>query len=218
LAQQTEFSRDLLDYVRDVSLRDDDILRELRAETADLPMGMAMQVLAEEGQFLALLVALTGARRVVEVGTFTGYSTLCMARALPADGRIITLDISPRWPMIAEPYWRRAGVADRIEVRIGAAAESLAGLAHEPGVVDMVFVDADKTGYRGYYETALELIRPGGLVVLDNTAWNGRVLDQHATDEDTTAVRVLNAALRDDERVDLVMLPFADGITLARKR
>jgi O-methyltransferase len=218
LAQQTEFSKDLLDYVRAVSLREDDILRELRAETADLPMGMAMQVLAEEGQFLALLVALTGARRVVEVGTFTGYSTLCMARALPADGRIVTLDISPKWPMIAEPYWRRAGVADRIEVRIGAAQESLAALADESGVVDLVFIDADKAGYHDYYETALELLRPGGLVVLDNTGWNGRVIDPDANDVDTVAVRALNIALRDDQRVDLVMLPFADGITLARKR
>ncbi|GAA1312900.1 O-methyltransferase [Saccharothrix xinjiangensis] len=218
MAQQTEFSPELLDYVRAVSLREDELLRELREETARLPMGEAMQVMAEEGQFLAVLVALTGARTVVEVGTFTGYSTLCLARALPAGGRVVTLDLSPRWPMIAEPFWRRAGVADRIEVRIGDAVDSLTALAAEADPVDLVFVDADKANYVAYYEKSLELLRPGGLLVLDNTVFFGRVLDEGARDADTRAVRELNAALRDDQRVDLVMLPFADGITLARKR
>lgn len=218
MAQQTEFSPELLDYVRAVSLREDEILRELREETAQLPMGEAMQVMAEEGQFLAVLVGLTGARTVVEVGTFTGYSTLCLARALPPGGRVVTLDLSPKWPMIAEPFWRRAGVADRIEVRIGDAVDSLTALAAEADPVDLVFVDADKANYRVYYEKALKLLRPGGLLVLDNTVFFGRVLDEDPADADTRAVRELNAALRDDRRVDLVMLPFADGITLARKR
>lgn len=220
MAQQTEFSPALLDYVRAVSLRDDEILGELRRETADLPMGQAMQVMAEEGQFLALLVALTAARTVVEVGTFTGYSTLCMARSLPADGRLVTIDISEKWPMIARPYWERAGVADRIEVRIGTADELLTELVTElgPGTADLVFVDADKAGYLAYYEKALRLVRPGGLIVLDNTVFFGRVLVEDAQDADTVAVREMNAFLRDDDRVDLAMLSLADGITLARKR
>jgi O-methyltransferase len=220
MAQQTEFSPALLDYVRTVSLRDDELLSELRQKTAQLPMGQAMQVMAEEGQFLALLVALIGARTIVEIGTFTGYSTLCMARALPADGRLVTVDISEKWPMIAEPYWERARVADRIEVRIGAATEVLAALVTELGLggADLVFVDANKADYPVYYENALRLVRPGGLIVLDNTVFSGRVIDEDARDADTVAVHELNAALLDDDRVDLAMLPMADGLTLARKK
>ncbi|SDY18440.1 O-methyltransferase [Saccharopolyspora shandongensis] len=220
MAQQTEFSPALLDYVRTVSLRDDEILSDLRKETVELPMGRAMQVMAEEAQFLALLVALIGARTVVEVGTFTGYSTLCMARALPTGGRLITVDISEKWPMIAKPYWQRAGVADRIDVRIGAATDVLTTLATElaPAGADLIFVDADKAGYPAYYEKALQLARPGGLIAIDNTVFFGRVVDEHASDADTVAVRELNAALLEDDRVDLAMLSMADGLTLARKR
>ncbi|MDT0612246.1 O-methyltransferase [Streptomyces lancefieldiae] len=220
MAQQTDFSPALLDYVRTVSLRDDEILSDLRRETAELPMGLAMQVMAEEAQFLALLVGLSGARTVVEIGTFTGYSTLCMARALPTDGRLITVDISARWPMIAEPYWKRAGVAERIESRVGPAADVLTTLLTDlgPDGADLVFIDADKAGYPLYYEKALRLVRPGGLVVLDNTVFFGRVLDESAHDADTAAVRELNAALLHDDRVDLAMLSMADGLTLARKR
>ncbi|WP_394617127.1 O-methyltransferase [Lentzea sp. JNUCC 0626] len=219
MAQQTEFSPALLDYVRAVSLRDDDILAELRRETVELPMGQAMQIMAEEGQFLAFLVALTQAKTVVEVGTFTGYSTLCMARALPAGGRLITMDISEKWPMIAAPYWERAGVSELIEVRVGPAEELLAQMVEQDGAgtVDLVFVDADKAGYRGYYEHALRLVRPGGLIVLDNTVFFGRVIDDGVHDEDTVAVRELNSFLLKDDRVELAMLPMADGITLARK-
>ncbi|MEU5848475.1 O-methyltransferase [Saccharopolyspora shandongensis] len=220
MAQQTEFSPALLDYVRAVSLRDDEILSDLRKETVELPMGRAMQVMAEEAQFLALLVALIGARTVVEVGTFTGYSTLCMARALPTGGRLITVDISEKWPMIAKPYWQRAGVADRIDVRIGAATDVLTTLATElaPAGADLIFVDADKAGYPAYYEKALQLARPGGLIAIDNTVFFGRVVDENASDADTAAVRELNAALLEDDRVDLAMLSMADGLTLARKR
>ncbi|MGI5499110.1 O-methyltransferase [Lentzea sp. CA-135723] len=220
MAQQTEFTPALLDYVRAVSLRDDDILEELRQETADLPMGQAMQIMAEEGQFLGLLVGLTQARTVVEVGTFTGYSTLCMARALPPGGRLVTLDISEKWPMIAEPHWERAGVSDRIEVRIGMAEQLLADLVEQngPDTVDLVFVDADKASYQAYYEHALRLVRPGGLIVLDNMVFFGRVIDDDLQDEDTVAVRELNSFLLDDERVELALLPMADGITLARKK
>ena len=220
MAQQTDFSPALLEYVRAVSLREDEILSELRRETEQLPMGQAMQVMAEEGQFLSLLVRLVAARTVVEVGTFTGYSTLCMARALPPEGRLITLDITDRWPAIARPYWERAEVAGLIDVRIGPASSTLETLEGElgAGTVDLVFIDADKAGYLGYYENALRLVRPGGLIVLDNTVFFGRVIDERATDTDTEAIRKLNEILRDDDRVDLAMLSLADGITLAIRR
>lgn len=220
MAGQTELSPQLLDYVREVSLREDAVLRELREETAQYPMGTAMQVMPEEGQLLAVLVRLTGASRVLEVGTFTGYSTLCMARALPPTGRLVTCDISDRWPAIGAPYWKRAGVADRIEVRIGDARDILAGLLADGAAdtVDLVFVDADKTGYRDYYEASLRLVRPGGLLVLDNTVLFGQVVDPAAQDADTLAIRQLNDFLHGDDRVDLAMLPMADGITLARRR
>ena len=220
MAGQTELSPELLAYVRDVSLREDAVLRELREETAQYPMGTAMPVMAEEGQLLGFLVRLLGARRVLEIGTFTGYSTLCMARALPPGGRLVTCDISDRWPAIGTPYWERAGVADRIEVRIGDARDTLAGMLADgaAGTVDLVFVDADKVAYRAYYEASLRLLRPGGLLVLDNTVLFGQVVDPAVQDPDTVAVRDLNAFLRGDDRVDLAMLTMADGITLARRR
>ncbi|MEU7804762.1 class I SAM-dependent methyltransferase [Micromonospora arborensis] len=220
MATQIALTSELDAYVRDASLRDDPILRELREVTAELPAGRAMQVSAEEGQLLALLVSLTGATSVLEVGTYTGYSTLCMARALPADGEMITCDITRKWPSIGEEYWRRAGVSDRISVRIGDAAETLAGLVAERGAesFDLVFIDADKTGYPDYYERALTLVRSGGLIIIDNTLFFGRVVDPAAQDPDTVAIRALNTALSDDPRVDITLLTMADGITLARKR
>ncbi|PZH08633.1 SAM-dependent methyltransferase [Streptomyces sp. NTH33] len=220
MADQLGSSERLLSYVRDVSLRDDEILRDLREFTAALPMGRAMQVMAEEGQFLGFLTGLIGARNVVEIGTFTGYSTLCMARAIPPDGRLITCDISDKWPAIAREYWTRAGVADRIDVQIGEATETLAKLVAESGAdtLDLVFIDADKVNYRRYYELALELVRPGGLIAVDNTLFFGRVVDASAQDRDTLAIRELNLLLRDDDRVEISLLPMADGITLARKK
>jgi O-methyltransferase len=219
MAHQTDASAELLDYVRQVSLRDDDLLRELREATADLPAGTAMQVMAEEGQLLALLVGLTGAQKVLEIGTFTGYSTLCLARGLPAGGQLVTCDIEDRWPTIGAEYWKRAGVQDRIELRIGAATDTLAELLAErgPGSFDLVFIDADKSNYPRYYQDSLELVRPGGLIVVDNTLFFGRVADPAAQDPDTLGVRELNALLRDDPRVELSLLVMADGITLARK-
>ncbi|MEU8814264.1 class I SAM-dependent methyltransferase [Actinoplanes sp. NPDC048796] len=220
MADHLTLTPDLLDYVRRTSLRDDDVLRELREVTAELPAGRALQVAAEEGQLLALLVALTGARTVLEIGTYTGYSALCMARALPPGGVVVTCDITARWPAVGRPFWERAGVADRIDLRIGDARETLAGLAAErgPGGIDLAFIDADKTGYREYYEAVLPLLRPGGLIVLDNTLFFGRVADPTATDADTEAIRELNEVLHGDDRVDLSLLATADGITLARKR
>ncbi|MEV8515462.1 class I SAM-dependent methyltransferase [Dactylosporangium sp. NPDC051484] len=184
-----------------------------------MPGGRAMQVLAEEGQLLGLLAGLVNARAVLEIGTFTGYSTLCLARALPPEGRVVTCDVTDRWPAIGAPYWRRAGVADRIDLRVADAAETLEKILVEegPGVFDLVFVDADKVNYRRYYELSIALVRPGGLIVVDNTLFFGRVVDPHAQDPDTEGVRELNAVLRDDDRVELSMLAVADGITLARR-
>ncbi|APY84751.1 methyltransferase domain-containing protein [Streptomyces alfalfae] len=220
MAGQLAVDEPLLDYVRQMSLRDDDVLRELRAETAGMPMLQAMLVLPEEAQLLALLVRVTGARRVLEVGTFTGYSSLCMARALPPGGKVVTCDISERWTAVARRYWERAGVADLIDLRLGDAAETLDDLdaRHGPGSFDLAFLDADKAHYVRYYEQALALVRPGGLLVLDNTLFFGKVVDPAAQDPDTLAIRELNALLRDDERVDISMLAVADGLTLVHKK
>ncbi|MFE2727300.1 O-methyltransferase [Kitasatospora sp. NPDC059327] len=220
MAQQVTTTQRLLDYIRGTSLRDDELLAELRAETAALPAGEAMQVMAEEGQLLALLVGLTGARSVLEIGTFTGYSTLCMARALPPGGELVTCDLTDRWPAIGAGYWARAGVADRIAVRIGDAVKTLAELTAErgPESFDFVFVDADKANYPRYYEESLALLRPGGLLVVDNTLFFGRAADPDMQDPDTAGVRELNAALHTDDRVDISLLTVADGITLVRKR
>jgi O-methyltransferase len=219
MASQLLASSDVLTYVSDHSRAEDEILRELREETASLPMGAAMQVSAEEGQLLALLVKLTRARTVVEVGTFTGYSSLCMARALPDRGLLITCDVTDRWPAFGRPYWRRAGVEDRIDLRIAPATAVLDSLFAEygPGSIDLVFIDADKAGYAAYYEAALMLLAPDGLVVVDNTLFFGRVTDPTAQDPDTVAIREFNRFVRDDPRVEMSLLPVADGITLIRK-
>ncbi|MCK9873262.1 class I SAM-dependent methyltransferase [Nocardiopsis dassonvillei] len=220
MAHQTEMTPALLDYVRGTSLREDDVLSELREETSGLPGGESLQVMAEEGQLLALLVRLVGARSVLEIGTFTGYSTLCMARALPPGGKVTTCDITDRWAEIGAPHWKRAGVEDRIELRVGNATETLSDLAGKqgPGSFDMVFIDADKKNYPVYYERSFPLVRTGGLIVVDNTLFSGRVADGDARDPDTAAIRELNEALHRDERVDLSLVPMADGITLVRKR
>ncbi|MGW7757442.1 O-methyltransferase [Streptomyces violaceusniger] len=220
MADQLILSSPLLDYVRDFSLREDDVLREVREETAELPGGTALQINPEEGQFLALLVRMTGAADVLELGTYTGYSALCMARALPADGHLVTCDITGRWPSIGVPYWKRAGVADRVEQRVEDAFAVLGELLAErgPASFDLVFIDADKVNYPRYYEQSLELVRPGGLIVVDNTLFFGQVADPAFTDANTEGVRALNALLRDDERVEVSMLTVADGVTLARRK
>jgi O-methyltransferase len=219
MASQTECTPELLDYIREMSLRDDATLRDLREMTARLPGGRAMQVMPEEGQFLALLISLSGASNVLEIGTFTGYSTLCMARALPPNGRIVTCDINPKWPALGVRYWERSQIADRIDVRIGEAREILAGLISEHGrdFFDLAFIDADKANYVKYYELAFTLVKPGGLIIIDNTLFFGRVIDPAIDDPDTAATRELNERLRDDDRVEISMLSMADGITLARK-
>ncbi len=220
MAEQLATGAELTGYLRAVSLREDDILRELRQDTADLPWGEAMQVPPEEGQLLALLVGLTPAHRVLEIGTFTGYSTLCLARALAPEGRVLTCDITDRWAPIARRAWQRAGVAGQIEERFGDASRTLRELRTEygPASFDLIFIDADKAGYPTYYEAALELIGPAGLIVVDNTLFFGRVFDPRHEDPDTVAVRGFNQALHQDERVDISLLPMADGITLIRRR
>ncbi|MFJ4961976.1 O-methyltransferase [Streptomyces sp. NPDC088729] len=220
MAQQTSIGPELLRYVREFSLREDEILCELRRSTAELPGGESQQVMAEEGQFLAFLVAATGVRDILEIGTFTGYSTLCMARALPPQGSLVTCEVSERWTEIAADFWRRARVRERIDVRVGAAVDTLEELLAEGrlGSFGLVFIDADKANYPRYYELALRLVRPGGLLVLDNTLLAGRVIDPAAQDADTAGIREVNARIRDDPRVDVCMLPVADGITLVRRR
>ncbi|PRY32480.1 O-methyltransferase [Umezawaea tangerina] len=220
MADQLDVSAELAGYVRAMSLREDAVLRELREETAELPGGRSLQVMPEEGQFLAMLVGLVGARTVLELGTYTGYSALCMARSLPPDGRLLTCDITARWADIGAPYWKRAEVADRIDLRVGPAESTMDALLEDGGAdtFDLVFIDADKAGYPAYYERAVRLVRPGGLVVLDNTLFFGRVVDPSATDPDTEGVREVNARVRDDHSVDVVLLPVADGLTLVRRR
>jgi O-methyltransferase len=206
-------------YVLDVSLREDDIARELRAATMRL-FEHGMLVPPEEGQLLGFLVGLTSAATVVEVGTFTGYSTLAMARALPAHGRIITCDISAEWAGIGRPFWERAGVADRIQLEIRPAVETLDALLADggAGTVDLAFIDCDKESYSLYFERCLELLRPGGLLVVDNVLWSGQVARPDVSDPETDSLRALNSALRNDERIELSMLPVFDGLTLAYKR
>ncbi|WP_411835772.1 class I SAM-dependent methyltransferase [Pseudomonas chlororaphis subsp. aurantiaca] len=209
----------LYHYLLDVSLRETPLLRRLRDETQALPMAR-WQVAPEQGQFLVLLVKLIGARRVLEVGTFTGYSALSMAAALPDDGQLICCDIPGDYNATALRYWQEAGVAGRIELRLAPALETLASIEREEGEggFDLVFIDADKANYPAYLESALRLLRVGGLAVFDNTLWSGRVLEENPQSEDTRAIQALNRALKDDPRVDLSLLPLGDGLTLCRKR
>ena len=212
-------SEDLAAYVVAHGTREPQALAELRDETAALPQH-GMQIAPEEGAFLAMLVELTGARRCIEVGTFTGYSSSVVALALPDDGRLVCCDVSEEWTAMARRCWERLGVDHKIDLRIGPASRTLDAMLEqgEQDGYDFAFVDADKAGYDGYYERLLRLVRPGGLIAFDNTLWGGAVLDPDPDDEDTRALQALNAKLRDDERVSLCMLPLADGVTLARRR
>ncbi|GLW94384.1 O-methyltransferase [Actinokineospora globicatena] len=207
----------LSDYLLAHSTQPDDLLRELAAETAaEFPDAARMQISHDEGELLTTLVRLVGARYAVEVGVFTGYSSLCIARGLPADGRLLACDVSEEWTKIARRYWDRAGVADRVDLRIAPAVETLRALPTDP-VVDFAFIDADKKGYVSYYEELVPRVRPGGLIVLDNVLQGGRVADPAATDEITAAIREVNTHVAADPRVAVTMLPVRDGVTLARK-
>lgn len=211
----TPMTEGLEAYMRQVGVREPARLASLREETARMPEA-GMQTAPEQGQLLHLLVKLTGARTIVEVGTFTGYSSTWMALALPEDGRLICCDVSEVYTAAARSAWEDCNVADRIDLRIAPALETLGGLA--AGSVDMVFLDADKEHYPDYWQEALRILRPGGLVCADNVLWHGAVVDVTDDADTTTAIRAFNEAAAADERVDLVLVPIGDGLTLARKR
>lgn len=209
----------LYDYLLEHSVRESELLRRLRQETAKLS-NAGMQISPEQGQLMTLLIRLTGARRCIEVGVFTGYSSLCVAQALPEDGEILACDVSHDYTATARHYWNEAGVSRKIDLRIAPALRTLeqqvsSGASES---FDFAFIDADKGNYLHYYELCLTLIRPGGLIAVDNTLWSGRVADLSDTSEDTVAIRRFNEFLRDDDRVDLSLIPIGDGLTLARKR
>lgn len=208
----------LYQYLLDASLREHPVLAELRAATHDHPL-VRMQIAPEQGQFMQLLVKLTGARRTIEIGVFTGYSALAVAMALPPDGCVVGCDISTEYTDVGRLHWEKAGVAHKIDLRIAPALDTLDALIAEgrAGSFDFAFIDADKTGYDAYYERCLVLLRAGGLVAVDNVLWGGRVV-MAAADADTAAIQAFNRKLHHDERVDLSLLPVGDGLTLARKR
>ena len=210
-------SEELHDYILQFGLREPDILRQLREETESHPESQ-MQIAPEQGQFMALLVKLLGARRVLEIGVFTGYSSTAMALAMPGDGRLVACDVSDEYTKVARRYWKAAGVADRIDLRIAPATDTLDELLEEGAAFDFAFIDADKTQYDVYYEKTLELLRPGAAVAIDNVFRGGRVADPTVDDDGTAAIRRLNEKIHGDDRVDFSLVPIADGLTLVRKR
>lgn len=209
----------LYDYLLSASLREPTILQQLREETASLP-NARMQIAPEQGQFMALLVQLLGATKTLEVGVFTGYSSLCVALSLPPNGKVVACDVSEEYTAVAHRYWKAAGVADKIDLRLAPALETLDKLLADgqAETFDFAFIDADKGNYEGYYERSLQLIRPGGLIAIDNVLWSGRVADPQDQENSTEAIRAFNKKLHDDERVTLSMVPIADGLTLALKQ
>jgi O-methyltransferase len=214
----TPMTDSLYEYVLSVSLREPATLRALREETSKLSEA-EWQIAPEQGPFLAMIVQLMGAKQCLEVGTFTGYSAAWVASVLPADGRMICCDISETYAEIARKYWAKSGVAGKIDLRVAPALDTLNELltTGRAGAFDYAFIDADKANYDAYYEMCLQLIRPGGLIAIDNTLWDGKVANPTVTDADTVAIRALNAKLFSDRRVSLSFLPFADGLTLGRK-
>ena len=216
--QTLGLEQNLYDYLLAVSLRESTILTQLRQETAQMPRSI-MQISPEQGQFMALLVKLIGAKKTLEIGVFTGYSSLVVALALPADGKIVACDVSEEYTSVARRYWQQAGVADKIDLHIAPALETLDKLltAGEAGSFDFAFIDADKGNYDNYYELCLELIRPGGLIAIDNVLWSGKVAETEIQDNQTNKIRALNRKLHQDSRITLSLVPIADGLTLAMK-
>lgn len=210
---------DVSAYLRRVGVREHPLLARLRDETHALPQH-DMQIAPEQGALMAMLVQLMGARRCIEIGTFTGYSSLSVALALPPDGQLTCFDVSDEWTQVARRYWTEAGVADKIELRLGPGLAGLDGLlaGGAAGTIDFAFVDADKGSYPAYHERIVELLRPGGLAAYDNVLWGGAVADASVNDDDTQAIRTMNERIANDERVSVSMIPIADGLTLARKR
>jgi len=217
--QTTGLEETLADYIQSISLREPDILRQLREETAKLSMAQ-MQISPEQGQLMALLVQLMGAKKTLEIGVFTGYSALAVALALPDDGKVIACDISEEYTAIAKDFWKKAGVSEKIDLRIAPALETLDQLISEEETesFDLAFIDADKRNYENYYERALTLLRPGGLILIDNVLWSGKVTDPTITDKQTQAIREFNQKLHQDSRISLSLVAIADGLTLALKR
>lgn len=217
--QTINLTQELRDYLLAVSVREPDVLRELRDETAKLDNAQ-MQISPEQGQFMSLLVKMLGAKHTLEVGTFTGYSALVTALALPDEGKVVACDVSEEWTSIGRRFWEKAGVADKIDLRIAPGAETLQMLVDdgEENNYDFAFIDADKTGYDTYYELCLKLVRPGGLLAFDNVLRHGRVLETEDPDASTAAIQALNEKLYSDDRIDLCMVPISDGLTLALKR
>ncbi|MFM5981171.1 MAG: class I SAM-dependent methyltransferase [Sphaerospermopsis kisseleviana] len=219
MAKQTiGLEQNLYDYLLSVSVREPEILTQLRQETAQLPMSI-MQISPEQGQFMALLVKLIGAKKTLDIGVFTGYSSLVVALALPADGKIIACDVSEEYTSIARRYWEKAGIADKVDLHIAPALETLDNLlaAGEAESFDFAFIDADKGNYENYYERSLQLIRPGGLIAIDNVLWSGKVADPEIQDNQTKKIRAFNQKLYQDSRITLSLVPIADGLTLAQK-
>ncbi len=219
MAKQTiGLEQNLYDYLLSVSVREPEILTQLRQETAQLPMSI-MQISPEQGQFMALLVKLIGAKKTLDIGVFTGYSSLVVALALPADGKIIACDVSEEYTSIAKRYWEKAGIADKVDLHIAPALETLDNLlaAGEAESFDFAFIDADKGNYENYYERSLQLIRPGGLIAIDNVLWSGKVADPEIQDNQTKKIRAFNQKLYQDSRITLSLVPIADGLTLAQK-
>jgi len=220
MSRRTEkLTDELYEYLLSISLREPDLLRRLRDETGKLEDGR-MQISPDQGQFMALLVELLGARNVLELGAFTGYSALVMALALPDDGRVLTCDINRERTEVAQKYWDESGLGHKINLHIGPASETLEMLLvnGQAENFDFAFIDADKASLDLYYELCLKLVRPGGLIAVDNTLWHGKVIDPQVTDQDTEAIRAINAKLRVDQRVSLSVVPIGDGLALARKR
>ena len=217
--QTLDLNDNLYDYLLSVSLRDNPIQQKLREETDKLEWGM-MQISADQAQFMFLLMKLINAKRIIEIGTFTGYSALVMADALPDDGEIIACDTSEEWTAIAIDYWQQGGTASKIDLRLAPALDTLKSLitAGQTESFDAAFIDADKQNMLNYFEYCLQLIRPGGLIMIDNVLWGGSVADPNKNDDDTNAIRATNQFILRDDRVDISLVPIGDGLTLARKR
>jgi predicted O-methyltransferase YrrM len=211
--------KSLYEYLQSVSLREPEILAQLRQETAQHPSSR-MQITPEQGQFMALLVELMGAKKTLDIGVFTGYSSLVVALALPPDGKVVACDVSEEYTAIARRYWQQAGVADKVELHIAPALDTLDRLiaAGEAGTFDFAFIDADKNNYANYYERSLQLLRPGGLIAIDNVLQSGRVANPQEQDKITNSIRAFNQKLHQDPRITMSLVPIADGLTLALKR
>jgi predicted O-methyltransferase YrrM len=210
---------ELAEYIRAFSLREPELLARLRQETAALPRGR-MQITPEQGQFFSVLIQMLNAKDTLEIGVFTGYSSIAVALALPSDGKLIACDISEEYTQVARRYWKEAGVTNKIDLRLGPALKTLDALIADgaAGSFDFVFIDADKQSYDAYYERSLILLRSGGVLAIDNVLWHGQVADPQFTDPDTNAIRDLNVKIASDDRVIASMLPIGDGLTLALKR